>query len=172
MHRKYFVLTFPNYEVKTSFNDFLLDYLVKNKEEKTKLELTLTEILLKGQLEESKEVLKSLYATVPYHLFVRKDIREGENYYAVVLYMYLAGAGVDVYVEDTTDKGRIDLTAIVLDKVYIMELKIEGEGNPLEQIKERRYYEKYLNYPEVYAVGIEIDKENKTVKNVLWEKIK
>ncbi|NPA54213.1 MAG: hypothetical protein GXO21_06035 [Aquificae bacterium] len=76
---------------------------MKNKEEKTKLELTLTEILLKGQLEELKEVLKSLYATVPYHLFVRKDIREGENY---------------------------------------------------------------------YAVGIEIDKENKTVKNVLWEKIK
>ncbi|WP_456401592.1 PD-(D/E)XK nuclease domain-containing protein, partial [Persephonella sp.] len=90
----------------------------------------------------------------------------------VVLYMYLAGAGIDVYVEDTTDRGRADLTAVVIDKVYIFEIKMEGEGDPIDQIKEKRYYEKYMNYPEVYGVGIVIDKENKTVKKVVWERLK
>ncbi len=170
--RRYFVLTFPNYEVKMSFNDFLLDYLVADRERKSKIELNLVETLVKAQLDKLKEVLISLYASVPYHLFVRKDIRESENYYTVVLYMYLAGSGIDVYVEDTTDRGRADLTAVVIDKVYIFEIKMEGEGDPLEQIKEKRYYEKYMNYSEVYGVGIVVDKENKIVKKVIWEKFK
>ncbi|NPA51787.1 MAG: AAA family ATPase, partial [Aquificae bacterium] len=98
LSERYFVLTFPNYEVKKSFNDFLLDYLTDDYEKKTEVKLKLTKILLEGKLNELKDVLISLYASVPYHLFVRKEIRGSENYYAVVLYMYLAGAGIDVYV--------------------------------------------------------------------------
>ncbi|NPA51786.1 MAG: AAA family ATPase [Aquificae bacterium] len=167
-----FVLTFPNFEVKKSFNDYLLDYLTVSETDKVRLKTTLRRVLIKAQLDKLKDVLTSLYASVPYHLFVRKEIRGNENYYAVVLYMYLAGAGIDVYVEDTTDRGRADLTAIVIDKVYIFEIKMEGEGDPIDQIKEKRYYEKYLNYPQIYAVGIIIDKQNKTVKDVVWEKVK
>jgi len=107
---------------------------------------------------------------VPYHYFVNSKINEYESYYAVVLYMYLAGTGIDVIVEDNTSKGRIDLVAIVLDKVYIFELKLNGEA--IEQIKEKRYYEKYLNYPEVYIIGLEFDKEDKNIKKVNWKKIK
>ncbi|WP_457623040.1 PD-(D/E)XK nuclease domain-containing protein, partial [Persephonella sp.] len=136
------------------------------------IEDNLYDVLETGKLEKLKDVLTSLYASVPYHLFTKKEIREGENYYTVVLYMYLAGSGIDVYVEDTTDRGRADLTAVVIDKVYIFEIKMEGEGDPIDQIKEKRYYEKYMNYPEVYGVGIVIDKENKTVKEVVWGRLK
>ena len=74
--------------------------------------------------------------------------------------------------EDTTDRGRADLTAIVIDKVYIFEIKMEGEGDPIKQIKEKKYHEKYMKYPEIYGIGIVIDKENKTVKDTIWEKLK
>ncbi|WP_457627049.1 AAA family ATPase [Persephonella sp.] len=167
-----YILTFPNYEVKTSFNDYLLTYLTNDTIQKERIENNLYDVLETAQLDKLKDVLTSLYASVPYHLFVRKEIREGENYYAVVLYMYLAGSGVDVYVEDTTDRGRADLTAIVIDKVYIFEIKMEGEGDPITQIKEKKYHEKYMNYPEIYGIGIVIDKENKTVKDTIWEKLK
>ncbi|WP_457623318.1 PD-(D/E)XK nuclease domain-containing protein, partial [Persephonella sp.] len=172
LSERYIVLTFPNYEVKKSFNDFLLDYLTGDNEKKTEVKLKLTKMLIESKLDKLKDILTSLYASVPYHLFTKKEIRESENYYAVVLYMYLAGSGIDVYVEDTTDKGRADLTAVVIDKVYIFEIKMEGEGDPIDQIKEKRYYEKYMNYPEVYGVGIVIDKENKTVKEVVWGRLK
>jgi hypothetical protein len=84
--------------------------------------------------------------------------------------MYLAGAGIDVKVEEITSKGRIDLVAIVLDKIYIFELKLNGEA--IGQIEDKKYYEKYLTYPEVYIIGIEFDKEKKNVKKVEWKKIK
>ncbi|WP_456401157.1 PD-(D/E)XK nuclease domain-containing protein, partial [Persephonella sp.] len=167
-----FVLTFPNFEVKKSFNDYLLDYLTGSETDKVRLKTTLRRVLINANLDSLKDVLTSLYASVPYHLFTKKEIREGENYYTVVLYMYLAGSGIDVYVEDTTDRGRADLTAVVIDKVYIFEIKMEGEGDPIDQIKEKRYYEKYMNYPEVYGVGLVIDKENKTVKEVVWGRLK
>ncbi len=167
---KTFKLTFPNFEVRKSFNDFLLDYLVSNKSHKERYKLNLIQVLLEAKLDKLKDVLTSIYASVPYQLFTRKEIREGENYYQIVLYMYLAGSGIDVVVEDNTDKGRIDLTAIVLDKVYIFEFKTDGT-EPIEQIRNRKYYEKYLNYKEVYIVGIQINTESKTVQSVKWEKI-
>ena len=86
--------------------------------------------------------------------------------------MYLAGSGIDVIPEDNTDKGRIDLTAIVFDKVYIFEFKTDEKQEPLNQIIEKKYFEKYLSYKDVYIVGIQIDKENRNVKSVVWKKIK
>ena len=168
---KTFTLTFPNFEVRRSFNDFLLDYLATSKSNKEKYKLNLIQVLLKAKLDKLKDVLTSIYASVPYQLFTRKEIREGENYYQIVLYMYLAGSGIDVVVEDNTDRGRIDLTAIVLDKVYIFEFKM-NEVDAISQIKDRKYYEKYLNYKEVYIIGIQIDEINRNVKNVVWQKIK
>jgi len=48
---------------------------------------------------------------------------------------------------------------------------VKGE-NPLEQIKERKYYEKYLNQgKEIYLVGIKFDHENRNIKDIVWEKI-
>jgi hypothetical protein len=165
-----FKLGFPNYEVKKSFNDYLLDYLVESPSIKTKLKRTLRGILYKAELDKLQDVLTSLYASVPYNYFIHSKMHEYESYYAVVLYMYLAGAGIDVKVEEITNKGRIDLVAIVLDKVYIFELKLNGDA--IGQIEDKKYYEKYLNYPEVYIIGVEFDKDKKNVKKVEWKRVK
>ncbi len=170
--RKTFVLTFPNFEVKMSFNDYLLAYLTKDVPKKEKIQDTLYDVLGNAELDKLKDVLTSIYASIPYQLFIKKDIRESENYYQVVLYMYLAGSGIDVIPEDNTDKGRIDLTAIVIDKVYIFEFKTDEKQKPLNQVIEKKYFEKYLNHKSVYIVGVQIDKKNRNVKSVVWKKIK
>jgi len=131
---------------------------------KTRLKLELIDVLLKASLEKLKEVLTSLYASIPYNYFIHSKMHEYESYYAIVLYMYLSGAGIETKVEEITNKGRIDLVAIVLDKVYIFELKLNGEA--IEQIENKKYYEKYLNYLEVYIIGVEFDRENKNVKKI------
>jgi hypothetical protein len=144
--------------------------LVKNVETKAEIEIELVNVLLKAELDKLKEVLTSLYASVPYNYFIHSKMHEYEGYYLTVLYMYLSGARIETRLEETTNRGRIDLVAIVLDKVYIFEFKVNGEA--IDQIEERKYYEKYLNYPEVYIVGIEIDKEKRNVKNIQWKRIK
>jgi len=168
LYKEFFVLSFPDLEVKTSFNDYLLNNLVKNLE--TKEEIELVDVLLKAELDKLKELLTSLYASVPYNYFIHSKMHEYEAYYLTVLYMYLSGARIETKVEEATNRGKIDLVAIVLDKVYIFEFIVNGKA--IEQIENKKYYEKYLSYPEVYIVGIEIDKEKKNVKNVQWKKIK
>jgi predicted RecB family nuclease len=99
-----------------------------------------------------------------------------EGYWASLVYCYLAGSGVDIIAEDVTNTGRIDLTIKVNNNIYILEFKTTNE-DPLKQIKEKRYYEKYLNptsqplNPNIYLVGITFDEESRNIKEFVWEKI-
>ncbi len=130
-----YILTYPNLEVRMSFNDYLLNYLVKRPSYKERIQDNLYDILAEGELNKLKEVLTSLYASVPYNYFIHNKMYEYESFYVVVLYMYLTGAGIEVRVEELINQGRIDLVVIVLDKVYIFELKLNGEA--IEQIEEK-----------------------------------
>ncbi|MBZ4644245.1 MAG: hypothetical protein JG767_1854, partial [Deferribacteraceae bacterium] len=93
--------------------------------------------------------------------------------YASVIYAYLASLGINIIGEDITNKGRIDLTLFVGDKIYILEFKVDGQqGEALRQIKERNYAEKYLNEgKQIYLIGIEFSSEQKNVVNFEWEKL-
>ncbi len=77
--------------------------------------------------------------------------------------------------EDITNKGRIDLSIVYKDKVIILEFKVvedTKEQKALNQIKEKRYYEKYIGkYQEIYLVGIEFSKKERNVVNFEWERI-
>ena len=70
-------------------------------------------------------------------------------------------------------KGRIDLTLKFNNRVYIFEFKVDKvKGKPLEQIKEKKYYEKYLSKNnEVYIIGIIFDIENRNIKEFVWENV-
>ena len=82
---------------------------------------------------------------------------------------------MDIIGEDVTNKGRIDLTVFIGDKIYVIEFKvitIENEkGTALIQIKEKKYHEKYRNRAsEIYLVGIEFSEDEKNIVNFEWEK--
>jgi RecB family endonuclease NucS len=52
--------------------------------------------------------------------------------------------GYEVKAEDTTNRGRIDMTMIGKNRIYIIEFKVDkAEEEALAQIKSRKYYEKY-----------------------------
>ena len=61
------------------------------------------------------------------------------------------------------------------DTVYIIEFKVveeKEEGKALEQIKNKKYYEKYMGrYNEIYLIGIEFSKKDKNVVGFEWEKV-
>jgi len=80
-----------------------------------------------------------------------------------------------VIAEDNTNKGQIDLSVLNQESVYIVEFKVvedKEEGVALKQIKERRYYEKYMGkYQEIYLIGIEFSKEKKNIVSFEWERV-
>ena len=168
-----YTLTYPNFETKMSFNDYLLDYLVESPIKKGKIQDTLIDILEVADLEKLEDTLKALFSSIAYNNFTNNYIQNYEGFYASVIYAYFAGAGFDeIKAEDVTSSGRIDLSVFIDNKVYIFEFKVDNSG-ALEQIKNRRYYEKYLDkYKEIYLIGVEFNSKNRTIQKCNWERIK
>ncbi len=66
-----------------------------------------------------EKILKRLFASIPYNNYVKNNISHYEGYYSSVVYVDLASLGVKIAAEDVTNRGRIDLTLFVEDKIYI-----------------------------------------------------
>lgn len=166
-------LTIPNREIQISLNSLIIDHLTQQKTDKIVYRKDLYYMLKNGNLETFEKTLKTLFASIPYHNFTNNEIQNYEGYYASVIYAYLASLGVEIIAEDTTNKSRIDLTLKFSDKVYIFEFKVieKSEGKALDQIKSRKYFQKYQNFSEIYLVGIEFCKEERNVCGVCWEKM-
>jgi hypothetical protein len=164
-------LKVPNLEIQISFNDILIDYLTDNSE-KYFYQTKIFETLSSKNIKKLEEVLTSLFASIPYNNFTNNNMQNYEGYYASVIYAYFASLGVDIIAEDVTNLGRIDLTLIIRDKIYIIEFKV-GEENALNQIKQKEYHKKYLSEnKEIILIGINFDKEKRNVSRVEFEEIK
>ncbi|NPA12170.1 MAG: AAA family ATPase, partial [Epsilonproteobacteria bacterium] len=114
-----YTLYFPNKEVKISFSDVIIEYLY-DKQPKEKLDLYLA--LTSEDIEKFINTLKIIFASIPYNNLTY--IKDYEGFYASVVYVYLQALGFDIVGEDVTNKGRIDLSVFVEDKVYIIEFKV------------------------------------------------
>ncbi len=80
--------------------------------------------------------------------------------------------GAEIKPEDPTNSGRIDAVVETGNKIYIMEFKMGSEQTALEQIKEKKYYEKYQgSEKEIVLMGIGFDPEKRNIGNYLLGKI-
>jgi hypothetical protein len=172
-----YILKTPNLEVQISLNNLMIDYLTNKVDLDIKNNIYIT--LMNSKIEEFKNTLHSLFASIPYNNYTKNKIASVEGYWASLVYCYLAGSGLHIIAEDVTSIGRIDLTIIINDKIYIIEFKMKSDKNPLTQIKEKRYYEKYQSpitndqytNKEIYLIGIEFDEEIRNISSFEWEKI-
>ena len=166
-----YLLEVPNMEIQTSLSSLFINYLVEQEGGKIKIQRKLTQILQQGNLDELQGILEGLFASIPYHNFTNNHLADYEGYYASVVYAYLASLGYEIIPEDVSNKNRIDLTLKVGEKVYLFEFKVveKATGAAMQQMKDRKYYEKYQTAPAVYLVGIEFGKSERNVVNYEWE---
>jgi len=164
-------LKIPNKEVKQSLNDYIIDYMFKDKHAIDK-KTNVYKSLLQGDMQSFKSSLISIFASIPYNHYTKNNIQIYEGFYASVIYVYLQSLGLTIIGEDVTNEGRIDLTILMDQAIYILEFKIEGKGNALVQIKENNYASKYLNHKkDIYLIGIEFDTKEKNIGGFEWEKM-
>ncbi|WP_459893681.1 AAA family ATPase, partial [Desulfothermus okinawensis] len=166
-------LRLPNEEVKISLNDYIIDYLFEQRQIRIKAQNDLYDALMDEEIDKLQKTLVSLFASIPYNYFTKNKIDEYEGFYASVVYVYLQSLGFEIIGEDVTNHGRIDLTVLLDDKIYIIEFKVDGKkGEALSQIKQKRYHEKYLDRSDkIYLIGIEFSSKDRNVLNFEWEKI-
>jgi RecB family endonuclease NucS len=91
-----------------------------------------------------------------------------------VVFTFLSGMGYEVKAEDTTNRGRIDMTMIGRDRIYIIEFKVDkAEEEALAQIKSRKYYEKYLTEQKtICLLGIHFDSSQRNISGFAFAEIR
>jgi len=170
-----FKLSYPNFEVRMSFNDAFLTYILRNPPLKDKAEINLITAIQEKNIDKLKETIYTFLASIPHDWYRSNNIASYEGFYSSVVYALFNGAGLNVIAEDNTNKGQIDLSVFNQDNVYIVEFKVvedKEEHSALKQIKEKKYYEKYIGkYDEIYLIGIEFSKKDKNIVSFEWEKV-
>ena len=165
-------LTYPNIEVKRSFNKYLISGYTDLTVAKLQYERSSYDALIRGDLPALEKTIKRLFAAIPYRNFTNNNLLESEGYYASVLYAFFAAINCDIIPEDITNHGQADMTVMLGDNIYIMEIKLipnevsdGNENSALRQIQEMNYAEKYrgITGKNVFELGIVFSKEKRNV---------
>lgn len=162
-----FWLSYPNREVRESFIRHLLkEYSGQEFTEGARVLDLLVQTVEAGQLKQFFEAMKSLFAAIPYNIF----IADREAYYQTVVYLVLSLLGMNVDTEVQTNVGRIDAVIRTEKRIYVMEFKTTTSDDALAQIKEKKYYEKYMNSGlPITLVGIGFESDNRNLSDYMFE---
>jgi hypothetical protein len=178
-------LGYPNFEVKNSLLENLLKSYtdIRKPEFASSLVFSVQDAILANDLEKFFSLLKSYFASIPYDLIPKKDLNE--KYFQLIFYLLMRVSSFRVNTEDRTNLGRIDLVLESDTDAYIFELKVDScAARALEQIKEKKYYEKYLHIPAVkpdssvekaqdkavYLIGLNLSLEERNISEYLVER--
>lgn len=171
-----FLLNYPNREVRSTFNQMVLGrYLLERPPER----LPVMRALLANDFEALQQRFTALFAGIANDNYRKNPIAEYEGYYAAVMYAYLCSLGIDAIAEDTSSRGRIDLTLRFKQpsgqkQVYIFEFKViegeTGDGSALRQLQDKRYAEKYDDGDNrIFLVGMEFSKATRNIVGFEWQ---
>ena len=152
-----YALDIPNFEVRDAFSMQIVSALTESGDVRTgQAQMDISAALEAGDLQKMLDIMRGLFASIPYQLHVNV-----EAYYHSIFYAIMTLLGFDMDVEVTTSRGRVDAVLELEDKVYVMEFKYMkcpadaseedrqklfdtalGEG--MSQIDERGYGDKYI----------------------------
>jgi len=162
-------LKIPNKEVKISLHDSIIHHFFGHNSEISTKKTDIYKSLANADFANLEKTLTSLFASISHHNYTKNLIANYEGFYASVIYAYLASLGLEIISEDTSNRGRIDMSIKIEDKVYILEFKVDEKG-ALEQIKAKNYHQKYLKEnKDIYLLGIEFSSKERNITNMEWE---
>jgi hypothetical protein len=170
-----FTLSYPNREVRAALTGNILGRWVENPQKAVQSSFALYEALEANDFPRIREIFFSLYASIPNDWFRRNNIERFEGYYASVFYASFAALGLDIFPEDVSNHGKLDMTVKFNGQVYLFEFKVvegEAEGKALAQIKKKGYADKYrlLDQP-IHLIGVEFSKKARNVAGFAVESL-
>ena len=159
-------LGYPNREVRQSLNESLLRHLVQDPRQlanRVRLERLLRAADIKGM----EDLFHAFFAGIPYEWHTNNDIARFEGYYASVFYSYFAASGLDVQVEESGSRGRLDMAVRCHGHVYLFEFKVveqAGAGAALAQLREKGYADRYRARGEpIHLVAVEFSRATRNI---------
>jgi len=139
---KLYKLDYPNLEVKSAFQKYLLEVFARlDAPSASRLSAKFRVALNNCALDKAITLLQQLFAHVPYQLHMPE-----EKFYHALLQMVCTASGMNAQSEYSTDHGRIDVVLDLPNVLYVAEIKFNKSAKEaLAQIEEHRYYERFLS---------------------------
>ena len=159
----FFILNYPNKEVKAGFINFLLPFYTKTKDKQAQTIISkFVTAVRTGKAQEFMLQLQSLMAGTPYDL-----VKELENHYQNVIYIITKLMGLYVQAEYRTMNGRIDLLIGTREYLYIIELKFNGTAKEaIEQINCKDYSMPFEQQGRtIIKIGANVSKETRNIED-------
>ena len=114
-----YVLDMPNFEVREAFSLHLLSALTEKDDVRIwQARAEISKALQAGDLDKMLDMLRRLFASIPYELHV-----DQEAYYHSIFYTFMNLLGFDMGAEVSVARGRVDAVLELERNVYIMEFK-------------------------------------------------
>ncbi|QTA81531.1 AAA ATPase-like domain-containing protein [Desulfonema limicola] len=163
-----YTFDYPNREVKTSFSENLFYSYFRGQKDVSRF-ILLSKYLRLGDMETFIEIMKGIYASIPYTIESKRD----EAYFHTIFYLMVSASGIDARSEILTCKGRIDLVIEFSDKLYIIEFKCNQTAKAgIEQIRQKGYAEPYRQTgKKIILMGINFDTEKRNISEWKTEEI-
>jgi len=162
-----YTLGYPNREVESSLNTSLLATYTANPSTSASHRLALMDLLLAHDIAGLKTLFQAFYASIPNDWYRNNPLARYEGYYASVFYSYFAALGLDIILEDVTQRGRIDMTVRFNRRIYLFEfnvVEISPEGRALRQLQDRGYADKYrAEGCPIHLIGVEFSREDRNI---------
>ena len=161
-----YTLGYPNREVESSLNASLLPGLGADESEAFDQRMRLIDLLQAHDVASMRDLFHAFFASIPNDWYRNSPIAQYEGYWASVFYSHFAALGLDIVLEDVTNKGRIDMAVRFEGHTYLFEFKVVElvpEGKALQQLKDRGYADKYRGAGPVHLVGVEFSKDQRNV---------
>jgi hypothetical protein len=168
--RTLYRLRIPNMEVRLALSDALITGYTRIDVPKFSIQEELYQALRTDNFPALSGIIHRLFAAIPYCNFTNTDLLDSEGWYASVLYAFFVSLDARIIPEDVTNKGQVDLTVILENRIFVMEIKLtqapEVQGNPaLEQVRAKGYSEKYLGRPgmTVHELGLVFSRQTRNL---------
>lgn len=118
--------------------------------------------LIDGDIDTFFRDVKAIFASLS------NNIRINEAYFHSSMHVLLKVLGFDIVSEDETNLGRIDSVIELDNKIYIIEFKTSDSQIAIQQIKDKKYYEKYLiKNKEIVLIGVGCSIKEKNIES--WQ---
>ena len=168
-HAVSYQLVCPNQSVRSALQNSLFEHYTGSNV--PSYSDSMLSALLNADLNTIESELKRLFAGIAADNYRKNNIADFEGYYASVIYSFFVGMGLTVIAEDTSSRGRLDMSIQLKDKTYVLEFKVvehkSSRNSALEQIIARNYAAKYTGA--IYQIGIEFSSDQRNIIDFAYQ---
>ena len=161
--RDFYILGFPNEEVRVSFIKDLAPYYTKKPASQTNsVILRLTYALDEGDVDTAMNLLRSFFSSIPYNAE-----KQDENHYKTIFYLiFTLASDYVVRTEECSAAGRCDALIETEDTIYLFEFKLDGTAEEaIKQIDDKGYAIPYeAGDKKIVKIGANFERDKRTIE--------